>query len=225
MYEKSSTLPTEVFNLAIDSKYRDIRYYPDPNKYVINFDVVFKNVVSVELVFALYEKISTDYYINLCIEELTPNLHSNSNPVKGSFTQLPIIDSFNKYDQNMFKSIKMFDKPVAKFHKMTISFLNPDGGPYPIRDHFLRFEVTCLKSQAVTEWRNFEIISKSVNMFQASQEWNPLNPRSILDLPQSFTEDDLKKAFVKKAKMYKNNVPEKYSECKRAFKDLYSQIQ
>lgn len=225
-YEKALDIPSETYYLAIDSRFRNKTAYPNPWNYVVNLDDVFKNVISVELVYAVFEKVGTEQYVNLCIDELTPNVFSNSNYIKGSFTQLPIVPNiyraFQIYDNTKFKSIKVFQKPLSKFHKMTVRFLNPDGNVYQIKDHFMRFEITCMKSQGVNEWKNFEIIGNhNISMFQAVQEWNP---RYILDLPETFTEENLKKAFAKKAKVYKDVNRPKYDECKRAFKDLYSQL-
>lgn len=226
-YEKASDIPTEVHYLAIDSRFRDKTAYPNAWNYVVNFDNVFRNVISVELVYAVFEKVGTEQYVNLCIEELTPNVQSNSNYIKSSFTQLPIVPNiyraFQIYDNTKFKSIKIFQKPLAKFHKMTIRFLNPDGNVYQIKDHFMRFEVTCMKSQGVNEWKNFEIIgNNNISMYQAYQGWNP---RRVLDLPDQYSEENLKRAFAKKAKVYKGVDSIKYEECKRAFKELFAQLQ
>lgn len=220
VYDQASPIPTEVFNLAVDSNFRDTQKHPNHWQYVVNFDNVFKNVVSVELVMAVYEKVTTDAYVNLYIDELSPNLYSNSNPIKGSFTQLPLTDTLNTYTRDKYRSIKQFVKPLSKLHKMSIRFVSPNGSSYPIRDHFLRFEVTCMKFQATPEWKNLEIVGDSVNMFRAHNDegWNA---RNVLELPEVFTEEMIKKNFVKKAKLYKTASPEMYEKCKRAFKELF----
>jgi hypothetical protein len=216
MWNKSVDVPTETFNIGIDSEFRDKQKYPNPHTYTVAFDNVFKNVVSVELVLAMYGKFTIDQYINLCIEELSPNLESNSNYVRGSFTQLPLLDNLNRYDRGMYESVKVFEKPIAKLHKFTIRFITPSGQDYPIREHFLRFQVTCMRSQAINEWKNLEVISKSIPVFSSGM----FNPKEVLGLPEVYSDEMLTKAFKEKARLYKGYDAVRYDECKRALKML-----
>lgn len=213
---EETMIPTEVHHVGVDSRFRDPSKYPHSHDYVVAFQEVYKNVVSVELVCAVYEKVSTDLYCNVYIEELTPNLKSNSNVIEGSFTQLPMINNINTYDRGMFRSIKMFEKPLAKLPKLSIRFLKPDGSPYQVRDHFLRFEITCLKVNTPVEWKNLEMIAQTASMFQAVH-WDA---EKIMGLPPGYTWEDLRNTFTRKAKATKNKDPGRYEELKRAFKEL-----
>lgn len=219
MWNKSIDVPTETFNIGIDGEFRDKSKFPSAHTYNVVFDNVFKNVVSVELVLAIYGKYTIDQYMNLCIDELSPNLESNSNHVRGSFTQLPLVENLNRYDKGMYESIKIFEKPIAKLHKFSIRFLTPNGTEYPIREHFLRFQVTCMRSQAISEWKNLEVISKSVPVFSNGE----FKPHEVLGLPEVFDEDALMRAFKEKAKFYKGRDTVRYDECKRALKLLLEQ--
>lgn len=216
MLMEETMIPTEIHHVGVDSRYRDTKKYPHSYEYTVPFQDVYKNVVSVELVFAVYEKVATDLYCNIYIEELTPNLKSNSNIIEGSFTQLPMVNNINTYDRGQYRSIKLFDKPLSKLSKLTIRFLKPDGTPYMIRDHFLRFEVTCLKINSTVEWKNLEMIANSASMFQAVS-WDP---EKVIGLPPGYKWNDLRDIFTKKAKAAKDKDPTRYEELKRAFKEL-----
>lgn len=216
MILEETTFPTEVYHIGIDSKFRNKQKYPDAHTYVIDFENVYKNVVSVELVFAIYDRTSTDFYCNLHIDELGHNLDSNSTHISGSFTQLPMIQNVNTYDRSLYKSIKIFEKPLAKLGKLTIRFLNPDGKPYGIRDHFLRFEVTCMKFNSTVEWKNLEMVSQTASMFH-TVSWDA---EKVLGLPPGYDWDTLQTKFMKKAKAVRNKDPVVYEDCKRAFKEL-----
>lgn len=139
------TYPVEVHYVAVDSRARDRALYPDPASYVVPFDRVFKEVVSVELVYALYSKAGDEDYVNLAIDELSPNAVSNSNAVAGAFTQLPLRKPKNEYSRGTFRSIKVFPAPLNKLGRFTVRFVSFAGGAYPIREHMLRFEITCLR--------------------------------------------------------------------------------
>lgn len=159
---QSKSIPVKVHNIAVDSRMRDKDKYPSTTEYVIELTQPFKNVVSVKLVHAIYEKFGTEMYVNLFIDELSPNLISNNNIVSGSFTQLPLIEPLNIYTQDMFESVKTFDQPLSKLSKLSIHFYSYDGSPYPIKDHYLKFEVRCCKFDGHIENRKMEIISDHV---------------------------------------------------------------
>lgn len=241
MYDnKTTVIPTDVFYIAIDSRYRDIKKHPSAANYVIHLDTVFKNVISVELVHAIYDRptgAAALKYVNLFIDELAANVTTNSDYMKGSFTQLPITEnSMGRsliYTGQLYKSIKNFSKPIAKLARMTIRFVGFDGSVFTIGEHYLRFEVTCMKGAGVPEWRNMDVVSNSANIFQNTTavaspslaDPNEWNPRKVLGLTAQYTEDELKRAFVRKAKIYKNVDKMKYDESKRAFKELYVAFQ
>lgn len=138
-------MPVDVAYLSIDSRRRDRCLFPDASNYVVDFDRVFKNVVSVELVYAVYPKFGDEDYVNLYIDELVPNMVSNCVQIGGSFTQLPLLRPKNEYTCDQYRSIKVFGSPLSKLAKFSIRFMGYDGNYYPIREHMLRFEIVTMK--------------------------------------------------------------------------------
>jgi hypothetical protein len=132
--------------LAVDSESRDIIKFPSRENYIVNLDRMYRNVTRVELVFAIYEKVTNDLYVNLFIEELGGNLDANNDALKSAFTQLPLATSLNSYEKvtynkSHYVSDKRFVKPLAKLPKLSIKFLNSQGQLTPIGKHLLRFEI------------------------------------------------------------------------------------
>jgi hypothetical protein len=224
-------VPSQIFNVGIDSAFRDKLVYPNPSSYTISFDNIFKNVASVELVYAIYEKNGVDLYINMQVDELSPNLISNSNHISGSFCQLPLIHPLNSYDSSTYKSIKIFDKPLSKLAKFTIKFLKPDGSLYNMRDHMLRFEVNCMKMNGTPKEFN-EIISNSVNIMSSKAfdrgtgSGANVDIYSLLHLPDNYNMETLKMAFKSASDTLRSQVTDKhtyktkYQELRNAFKSL-----
>lgn len=224
--------PIETYNLGIDSGFRDKNKYPNSYDYVVIFDNIFKNVVSVQLVFAVYENSGTDKYVNLHIDELSPNLISNSQYISGSFCQLPTLQAKNVYDTSMYKCIKTFEKPLSKLSRMTIRFINSNGDIYPMRDHFLKFEIQCLKfSGKVKEWKNNELFTQSVSMYEPSAASKQVSKpsTSYLNVPEKYDLEILKTAFKSaceqlRAQAYPKAVYNiKYNELKDEFRK-YAQM-
>lgn len=245
MFFEERTIPTETFNLGIDSTFRDVAKYPASNKYVIVFDNVFKDVISVQLVFAVYEKNGIEPYVNLDIEELSPNLISNSQYLANSFCQLPLLEPLNTYNTSLFKCIKTFEKPLAKLSRLSIKFLKPDGSEYPIRDHFLKFEIKCMKfSGGSKEWRNNEVVSEGFTVFEprTTMQQNKqtqhnqqsvdisFNPRAYLNVPDVYDVDMLKTAFKSALDVLQHQGLDpviydiRYKQIKEAFRILLERI-
>jgi len=144
--QEVKTRPEKTY-VVVDSRYRDVTQYPHVNSFVVDFDTPFKNVMSIELVYAVYDKQGTERYINLCIPEASSFLKSNNNIIEGSFTQLPLVDHVNEYTGNKFRSIKVFDPPLAKMGRLTLNIISEKGQPYPMRDYFMRFEIVWAKPE------------------------------------------------------------------------------
>lgn len=134
------------YYIAIDSRNRDKTKYPNPNSFVFDLADPLKNVISIELVYAIYDKIGTEKYINLQIPDLHSSNHlSNANAMEGAFTQLPLMNYVNEYTSNQFRSIHVFNPPIAKLGRMSFVLYTALGQPYLARDYFMRFEVVCAK--------------------------------------------------------------------------------
>jgi hypothetical protein len=227
---KEKRLPAEIKNIGVDSRYRDTIKYPSVSQYVYDFDNVFQNVVSVNLVFATYEKTGTDLYVNLHIDELSPNLIANANHISGSFCQLPMTHQLNVYNTSMYKCIKTFEKPLAKLSKLTISFLGSDGKLYMMRDHFLRFEIMCLKFSG-KEWTHNELFSQVVSVLQlATPKVRSSNVAVSIKVPENYTMEMLKSAFksatttLRSYNLSSSDHKSKYNELTTEFKLLAAKI-
>jgi hypothetical protein len=133
--------------LAIDSRDRNVDIYPSPNNYVLKLNTVIKNITSVKLIHALYHKQINEYYVNLQIDEFSPNAISNNRYIQDAFTQLPMKEDFNEYrcdphSDDVSSSGKLFEQPLAKLTKLSIRFLDYKGDVVNlVGEHFLKFEI------------------------------------------------------------------------------------
>jgi hypothetical protein len=239
----NETIPSETFNVVIDSRFRDVTKYPNPSNYVLDLSYVFKNVVSITLTYAIYDKdqntVLSIPYVNMYIDEVTPNTISSSQYITRSFTQLPLTTNTNIFDSSMFKVTRVFEKPMSKLAKLTFVFMDSFGNVYPMRDHLLRFEITCMSTSAPKEWSNQEIISqKPVQIFRPQSTPFPLPPPSsgdanILNFPEGAQYDiKLLKTAFKSAKevIQTTNDPcseeykKKYTQLKEGFKDILKKM-
>jgi len=222
---KERVVPVETFYVFVDSRSRDMTAYISPSQYVVDFENVFKNVISVELVHAMYAKSgqgNTDKYVNLHIEELNTNVVSNQPASSGAFTQLPFWtpndDGIFQYDKQSYVSLRKFEKPLMKLAKLSITFLDKDKKVFQISDHILRFEVTCFRMTDNTEeWDNFRIISNSV---RASEPLMKKDPYMLLGVSQgAYDLSVLANAFKEKAKALRRSGMTKgaYDDLKEAF--------
>lgn len=224
-------VPIETHYVFIDSSHRDVSTHISPAQYIIDFDTVFKNVISVELVHAIYNKPNEndDLYVNLHIEELSPNITSHMNASKGAFTQLPFVnkkdDMYEYNTRTSYQSVRKFDKPLMKLSKLSITFLDSQRRLFPITNHILRFEVVCFKMNSNTEeWSNFNLVSNSV---RATMPLVKKDPYGLLGLRQGqFNMDTLIQAFKKKARVLRSNGYNKddYDELKSAFRHLATSL-
>ncbi len=138
----------ETIYVVADSRYRDVSQYPNANHFAFDFDSPFKNVISIELVYALYDKgVGNETYVHMLIPELCNFLLSNNTTTSGAFTQLPLNKATNEYTSNKFKSIKVFTPPLSKLGRLTMSLVSGDGKPYPIDDYLVRFEIVCINNK------------------------------------------------------------------------------
>jgi hypothetical protein len=209
----------ETHFLFVDSRSRDSTAFVSPTQYVVQFDNVLKNVVCVELVYALYGRSSgNDTYVNLHIEELDQDIITQPKTRKVAFTQLPFFEAINdkyEYSQQKYRSIRRFSKPLVELDRLSITFTRDDGTFFPVTEHLLRFEITCIeqmKHAVVEELGDIDI--RAVNITQ------PKNPYIILGLDNGVNNiDTLISAFKKKSLQLRNDgfSNSAYEELKNAF--------
>lgn len=212
----------ETHFLFIDSRNRDSTAFVSPTQYVVQFDNVLKNVVYVELVYALYGRSSgNDTYVNLHIEELDQDIVTQTKTRKVAFTQLPFFEAINdkyEYSQQKYRSIRKFSKPLVELDKLSITFTRDDGTFFPVTEHLLRFEITCteqMKHEGVKELGDIDL--GAVNITQLK------NPYTILGLDNSVNNiDTLISAFKKKSLQLRNDgfCHLAYEELKNAFASI-----
>ena len=236
-------LPVDVAYVSLDSRKRDKNLFPSASQYHVNFDRVFKDVVSVELVYALYAKFGDEEYVNLYIEELVPNMISNCSQISGSFTQLPLMNIKNEYtSSSKYRSIKVFPTPMNKLARFSIRFIGYEGQLYPIREHMLRFEIKTLKfhmkrpisltRENVSAWTTRGTgtvgeVTNEVDVMEAEMSSRPLSDsacRTILGLTRPYTLQNIIDAFKRRSGELTLNPPEGINrsrdDLKRAFKIL-----
>lgn len=136
--------------INIDSRNRDFRRHPRACLYSMDLPEVLRDVVSVALVFAVYEKFGSEYYCHLSIAELDPAVVtpcSTCNAVHNGFTQLPLLDERINVFAGQYRAERTFAQPLAKLHRLSFRFLVRDGKLAPFKDHIMRFEVRCAPAQ------------------------------------------------------------------------------
>ena len=127
--------------VIIDSRERDSNLYPDASEYVITIEDTIRNVFSVELIYALYHKNGTEFYVNLQIDEFSLDTISTNSATKKAFVQLPLTDYINEFNSNRTSAFKEFLQPIGKLGKLSIKFVQFDGGYHDIGEHLLKFEI------------------------------------------------------------------------------------
>jgi hypothetical protein len=246
----NETLPSETFNVVIDSRFRDSNKYPNSSNYQIDLNYVFKNVVSITLTYAMYDRdqntVLSIPYVNMYIDEVNANTIASSQYIARSFTQLPLTSTTNTFDSSMFKASRVFEKPMSKLAKLTVLFMDSHGNMYPMRDHMLRFEVKCMSTSAPKEWTNQEIISQDSVTIYKPQDPNSNtntyanqtlahtdNVNSVLKLPEGVPYDMklLKTAFKSAKEVIQTTTDpgseeykKKYTQLKEGFKDILKNI-
>lgn len=182
--------------LSVDSRHRDTAAYPRPDDYVLALNNGFRNVSSVELVYALYPTSGTEPYVNLFVRELEGGLAVASGAaeaVYGAFTQLPMLDPVNEYSSRRhFRSVCDFRVPLGRLTRLSIRFSDATGAAYPVGDHFLRFEVRCCARAGVRDSDYVQRLSGGA-----------AGPRDALGLGSGFDEAQLKDAYNSAAERYR----------------------
>lgn len=142
----------QTINLIIDSKHRDKSKYPNTNYFVYEFDDVIKDIVSIELVYALVDiepGKTNERYINISIPEIEDTVITNIS--KNSFTQIPLINfspNSVEYFRTKFVSMKIFTNPLSKMSKITVISTNQNGLPFEYYNECLfRFEIKHILKQ------------------------------------------------------------------------------
>jgi hypothetical protein len=206
--------------IFIDSKKRNTTEHISPSKYVYELPHEFNNIVSVELVYALYGKAGQDtnhMYVDMYIDELQPQVEGNKTP----FTQLPFFksnDDLYEYNTNQYKSTCKFQRsPLSNLAHLTITFLDRSGRILPMTDHILRFEITTAPIESV------DTLSSVKQTLEDKKD-----PYTLLGIvPGKYDITTLSTAFKNKASLLRREQFSTitYDELKNAFATLVKSIQ
>ena len=208
--------------IFIDSKRRNTTEYITPSKYVIDLPHEFKNISSIELVYALYGKAGQDtnhMYVDMYIDEI--NSISLEDGKKTPFTQLPFFksndDIYEYSSTQQYISIFKFQKSLlSKLTHFTITFLDRSGRILPMTDHILRFEITT----------QFEHIDTTPIFKQTIEDKK--DPYTLLGIVHGrYDITTLSTAFKNKASLLRREqfATVTYDELKNAFATLVKSIQ
>ena len=143
--------------LIVDSRDRDIIKFPNPSEYIIELDILLRNILKIKFMYAQYSKPETvgvdDTYVNLHIEEFdTKNISIKKNS-KSAFLQLPLSDSIlNRISGKDFIAKKYFQSPLNKLNKLQIKFTKYNEEVFEnMTEHLLKFEITYIQSDSIFE--------------------------------------------------------------------------
>tara|TARA_Y100000389_G_scaffold162654_1_gene165521 strand:- start:540 stop:1139 length:600 start_codon:yes stop_codon:yes gene_type:complete len=190
-------------HLLIDSRERLYKVYPNANDYVINLDNILKNVISVNLIYAIYPKSGIEFYVNLIIEEFNSKCISNNQVLRDSFIQLPLLNYFNEFRQDVHNKVT-FLKPISKLSKLSLKFVDVFGEKYEIGEHFLRFEI-------------------EYYVYDSNPEYHTLSKKNyFLRLPKNFTKRDLNTIY--RSEKEKLETDAEKNELKKQYVYNYSKI-
>lgn len=212
-------VPVTQHVVCIDSQQRSTVNYPDPSFYAFDLPTPLKNVLSVELVYAMYMCPSVqDLYVNLVIDDLPCKLISNINTAN-VFTQLPADKQSNIYTSQLYRSIILLDKPLQKLGRLSIRFVNKTGQMFPIGEQYLRFEIVCSKY----EHPDLESISQTMSMVQTVRSQpvaiSASDPYILLGVDKNCSLSRLIHVFKEKSKTlkYKSGSQHEYDRLKQSF--------
>ena len=175
----------------------------------------FFNVVSVELLHAVYKRYMNLIYVNLYVEEIDRMRHITGNKIlDGSLTQLPMPAAVNEFKRGDYPAIKTFDTPIARLDKLSVKILRTDGGYQTMGEHLLSFKIIHHTYAGDVE---YGIYREPISLSQSS------NPVRILSLPEHFTKEELDRGYRIKRKLYKND-PQKRAELRGAYQVLLNSV-
>lgn len=104
----------QTFVLLIDSKNRDYSVYPDPNSYVVNFNVPFKNVIGFDIIDTSIPR--TMYSIDKYNNTLYYYIH-NSKDYNSFIAHINAnIDITKEYDETFNGFFKKFEMPLGDYN-------------------------------------------------------------------------------------------------------------
>lgn len=134
--ERDIQYETCEYYLSVNSKDRDVVTYPSSNRFVINFQHEFKNILNIELIQGIIpdkNSVTSEPYLLLKIDELDDVMISNDRNISDAFAILQLAPpistgNFIHIDKRIHENVvKIFKTPKSTLNKMTISITDLSG--------------------------------------------------------------------------------------------------
>lgn len=164
----------ETYTFIIDSSKRNIDEYPEPNEYVVNFDIPFKNVFGIEILDVSVPK--TMYNVDTDSNKLNIYLNTTLQPIN-NIENLCIGNEWIKYEKNEITPNDIHLNNIYIEDKLYIINSNQDLiDTTEISDIYFNFKdykITNLNNNNFIKVANSEIWEKSTNINYIHEIYEP----------------------------------------------------
>ncbi len=139
IYEKNISYNERVDYFTVSSKDRDVSIFPKSNRYTIQLQKEYKNIVRIELIQAVIpdqNSVLLEPYLLLQIDELDSFISSNDNNISKAFSiiQLSIPASsgaFVNVNKSDYENVILeYKTPRASLSRLSIRICDSDGLPF-----------------------------------------------------------------------------------------------
>lgn len=164
----------ETYTFIVDSSKRNIDEYPEPNEYVVNFDIPFKNVFGIEILDVSVPK--TMYNVDTDSNKLNIYLNTTLQPIN-NIENLCIGNEWIKYEKNEITPNDIHLNNIYIEDKLYIINSNQDLiDTTEISDIYFNFKdykITNLNNNNFIKVANSEIWEKSTNINYIHEIYEP----------------------------------------------------
>lgn len=172
-YMKKNSIK-ETYTFIIDSSKRNIDEYPEPNEYVVNFDIPFKNVFGIEILDVSVPK--TMYNVDTDSNKLNIYLNTTLQPIN-NIENLCIGNEWIKYEKNEITPNDIHLNNINIEDKLYIINSNQDliytTEISDIYFNFKDYKITNLNNNNFIKVANSEIWEKSTNINYIHEIYEP----------------------------------------------------
>lgn len=172
-YMKKNSIK-ETYTFIVDSSKRNIDEYPEPNEYVVNFDIPFKNVFGIEILDVSVPK--TMYNVDTDSNKLNIYLNTTLQPIN-NIENLCIGNEWIKYEKNEITPNDIHLNNIYIEDKLYIINSNQDLiDTTEISDIYFNFKdykITNLNNNNFIKVANSEIWEKSTNINYIHEIYEP----------------------------------------------------
>lgn len=172
-YMKKNSIK-ETYTFIVDSSKRNIDEYPEPNEYVVNFDIPFKNVFGIEILDVSVPK--TMYNVDTDSNKLNIYLNTTLQPIN-NIENLCIGNEWIKYEKNEITPNDIHLNNIYIEDKLYIINSNQDliytTEISDIYFNFKDYKITNLNNNNFIKVANSEIWEKSTNINYIHEIYEP----------------------------------------------------